>query len=231
MAYHSRDPALSAPLLWRLELVFVLLALGTIIASLVRNRLLGRALAVIPFAGLGLLGVVGLHTVLRDFWPSPRALISMGLWFAGVAACFHQCTPSRFRLVPVALTVLLAAAYVGIDARVNAEQAILNRREQAIAAAVAHDLRTLPDSNRIKRVVFFNGPGTWPDVPATFDMNISALAVPWSAPGLLRATSDLRVEGPAAGDSETAASRCSGSPHWPAPGSVSIDGTLAIVCF
>ncbi len=225
------DTALSSTALAVVELTFLFVLVGVLIDAGRRRGNWPRVALVLALLVFSLAAVVGVHSVLRDWWPAPRALISLGLWFAGCLTLLRQTLPERWGGIATLAGTALAILFAGIDARVNAEQLVLNARDQAVVASVLNRFRVLPEASRARRLVFINAPLSWPDIPATFDLNISALHVPWSIAGLVRATSELRLENPGGTDFEIGARRCAGAPRWPDAGSVVVDRELALVCF
>ena len=125
----------------------------------------------------------------------------------------------------------LMLGYAGIDHRVASDQVRLNLHDLSLASRIVGRLESLPGWRTVERVAILGAPRAVPGIPQEFDVNPSALSVPWSQAMLLREVTDRRLANPSAVELQRAERRCAAVEGWPAADSVSIDGPLAIVCF
>jgi hypothetical protein len=224
------DPVLSTRLLHALQLLLLAAVLVAVIASLGRRRRWAEAAVALAGIGVALVAVVGVIALLAEFWPAPRVLTTAGVFWAGLLLVLMASLGDRWRWVPGGAAAVLLLGYAGIDHRVASDQARLNVRELALASRIVGRLESTPGWASVERVAIVGRARAVPGIPQEFDVNPSALEVPWSRVMLLREVSDRRLESPTGTELEQAGRRCAGTEPWPAPDSVSIDGALAVVC-
>ena len=224
------DPVLSTRLLHTLQLVLLGAVLVAIVAGLGRRRRWAEAATALAGVAVALVAVVGVIALLAEFWPSPRVLTAAGVFWAGLLLVLAASLGDRWRWLPGAAAVVLLLGYAGIDHRVASDQARLNVRELALASRIVGRLESTPGWASVERVAILGRARAVPGIPQEFDVNPSALEVPWSRVMLLREVTDRRLEPPTAAELERAGRRCAAAEPWPAPDSVSIDGALAVVC-
>ncbi|HSP19340.1 MAG TPA: hypothetical protein VLQ79_07495, partial [Myxococcaceae bacterium] len=224
------ERVLSTPALYVLQLAILALALGAAVVTRVRRNRAPAAAGVVASVALGLGAVVGLAALLASFYPAPRILSAAGPFWAGVLLVMSGTAGRRWPAIPVASAGLLLLAYAGIDHRVASDQVRLNTAELALASRVVGRLESLPGWPGVERVAIVGRSRAVPGIPQEFDVNPSALSVPWSRVMLLRAVSDRRFQEASASELARAEQRCASVEPWPAADSVAIDGSLAIVC-
>jgi len=224
------DPVLSTQLLQTLQLLLLAAVLVAILAVLGRRRRWAEAALALLGVGTALVAVVGVIALLAEFWPSPRVLTSAGVFWAGMLLVLGASLGDRWRWIPGAAAAALLLGYAGIDHRVASDQTRLNVRELALVSRIVARLESMPGWAAVERVAILGRARAVPGIPQEFDVNPSALEVPWSRVPLLREVTDRRLEMPTAAEQERAGRRCAGVEPWPASDSVSIDGALAVVC-
>ncbi len=224
------ERVLSTPSLYVLQLAILAAALAAAVVSQVNRHRARGAVLVIGAVAVGLGAVIGVIALLAEFYPAPRVLTSAGTFWAGVLLLMAETTRGRWRAVPAAAAALLLFAYAGTDHRVASDQLRLNERELALASRIVGRLESLPGWARVERVALLGRSRVVPGVPQEFDVNPSALSVPWSRVMLLREVTDRRFGDPSAAELQVAERRCAAVEGWPSADSVSIDGALAIVC-
>lgn len=224
------DPVLSTRALAVLQGVLLGAALGAALLPLARRRRWGQAALVVAGLAVALGGVVGVVALLAEFWPSPRVLTAAGVFWAGVLLVLALTVERRGRWLVGLAAATLMLGYAGIDHRVASDQVRLNLRDLSLASRIVGRLESLPGWRTVERVAILGAPRAVPGIPQEFDVNPSALSVPWSQAMLLREVTDRRLANPSAAELQRAERRCAAVEGWPAADSVWIDGPLAIVC-
>jgi hypothetical protein len=224
------DPVLSTRLLQTLQLLLLCAVLVAVLAGAGRRRRWAEAALALAGVAAALVAVVGVIALLAEFWPSPRVLAAAGVFWAGMVLVLGASLGDRWRWIPGAAAAVLLLGYAGIDHRVASDQARLNVRELALASRIVGRLESTPGWASVERVAILGRARAVPGIPQEFDVNPSALEVPWSRVMLLREVTDRRLGSPTTAELERAGRRCAAVEPWPAPDSVSIDGALAVVC-
>lgn len=228
------------PLVSRLPQGMLLLILLSALAGLLwrtrtwfRPRPLLLLLSVVALLLAALVWSFGPLLLLAEFWPSPRVMAHMGIFWAGVLAISYLCFGPRARAALAVLVVLIVLSFIGSNNRIFNEQFRLNVRDAHKANRIIARLEALPGFWGIKKVAFNGVNWSYPIRFQTLDhdMNVSAFGADWSKVALLAEISGYNL--PLAeeeADLAAAAEYCRGVEHWPGPQSVAIQGPLAIVC-
>jgi Glucosyl transferase GtrII len=231
----------ASPLMTRFtKNMLLLLLLGALAGLLWRTRpwRWPRAsmllLAVYVLLAGSLVWSVGIIMFLVEFWPAPRIMSHVGIFWAGLLAIAFRCFGARMRKVLAVMSVLILLSFVGASNRVLRDQARLNARDALKASRIVARLEMQPGFSEMAFVALIGKAlGYYPLVyPTTdHDMNISALAPDWSRLAVLRELSGYDLK-PAADEAQwnAAAAYCQKVKPWPGPESVAIQGRLAIIC-
>lgn len=185
--------------------------------------------------GCALLWSVGGLLFRQPYWPVPRTMAHVGIFWAGclVIAAGTAPRPWITRSLGVAAVVVLLS-FIGVSQHIFDDQWRLNRRDQHKADRIVLRLEALPGFEGLRKVAFVGRSGWYPiGMPRTQwgDMNTSAFGPFWSQVSLLREVSGydtgwfIEPQERAAADGY-----CAQAEPWPAPGSVAIRGNLGIVC-
>lgn len=182
--------------------------------------------------GLGIACCLGLNLVLRDWWPSPRLLSQLGLFWGGVLALGLISAGPGLRPVLIGLGAFAVFSSVGLSVRVAAEQLRLNRRDMTQAAQIIAEVDRLPGAERLQGICIHGGSPFYPAGfrTAFFDLNVSALSVSWARTWLLNEVSGRNYVPPDDGTAARAAQFCAGAPRWPRRDSLTQIGNYAVVC-
>jgi len=228
------------PLLAPLTKGMLLLVLMSALAGLLwrtrswlrpRPPLLATAIIALLLASLA--WSLGTLLLLAEFWPAPRIMAHVGIFWAGVLAIAHLCWGQRVRVALAMLAVFIVLSFVGSNNRVLDEQLRLNRRDAHRANRIVARLAALPGFSKVRYVTIAGGDWGYPMRFETVDhdLNISAFGAYWGKVNVLAEISgyDLQLATDGA-QIQAAAAYCRGLEPWPGPRSVTIRDDLAIVC-
>lgn len=228
------DPLISDPAR------FLLLAIMAIAVVLLlrgawpwRGRRLLAAGAALALLVAALLWTLGLRLVLQQFWPAPRIMSQVGIFWAGILTMAHRASGQRVRQLLAILVFPALLSFVGSDNRILAEQRRINARDAAMANRIVARLEAIPGLAEAHEIAVVGGYVTYPLLLRTIDhdMNISAFGATWSRAAIVREVSGLDLYEVSSGPSMSLAlAYCQGADPWPAPTAVAIRGQLAIVC-
>jgi hypothetical protein len=228
------------PLVAPLAKGMLLLVLASALAGLLwRTRSWFRprppllALSTIALLLASLAWSLGTLLLLEEFWPTPRVLAHVGIFWAGVLAIAHQCFGRRARAALAALAALIVLSFIGSNNLILDEQLRLNHRDAQKANRIVARLEAMPGFSEVRSVVVDGSDWTYPLRFGTLDhdLNVSAFGAPWAKVDILAEISgyDLQLAQEEA-QIAAAAAYCRGLEPWPGPQSVAIQGPLAIVC-
>jgi hypothetical protein len=175
----------------------------------------------------------GTLLLLEEFWPAPRVMAHVGIFWAGVLAIAHQCLSRRARPVLAALAALIVLSFIGSNNRIFDEQRRLNLRDAHKANRIVARLEALPGFSGVRFVAIDGVDWTYPLSFETLDhdMNVSAFGAEWAKVSILAEVSGYNLELAKEEPQVTAAAAyCRDLEPWPGPRSVAIQGPLAIVC-
>jgi hypothetical protein len=176
---------------------------------------------------------VGLIIVLEDFWPVPRVMSHVGVFWAGVLVIGHRCLSARARPALAGIALMLLLSFIGGSNRILNDQLRINSRDAAKANRILARMEALPGFSGTETVAADGSIWTYPLTFATadHDMNISAFGAEWAKVALLREVSgyDLKLAKDAA-QKAAAAAYCRGVEPWPGEASVTIENRLIILC-
>lgn len=219
--------------------MLLLLLLGALAGLLWRARSWLRprppllVLSICALLAASLVWSFGPLLLLSEFWPSPRVMAHVGIFWAGVLAISFLCFGPRARAALAILAVLTVLSFIGSNNRIFNEQLRLNVRDAHKANRIVARLEALPGFWGIQKVAVNGVNWSYPIQFQTLDhdMNVSAFGADWSKVDLLAEISgyDLAVAEEET-DLAAAAAYCRDVEHWPGPRSVTIQGPLAIVC-
>jgi hypothetical protein len=229
-----------SPLLGRFSQAALLLLLVTALAGLtgrarpwLRPRTLFPLLAVVLLLAASLVWTVGIIMVLEDFWPAPRVMSHIGVFWAGALAIACQCAGARVRQALGSLSLLVLLSFIGSDNRILGDQIRLNLRDRAKASRILARIEAMPGFSGTAAVAVHGATWTYPLGFGTsdHDMNISAFGASWAKVAILREISGYDLK-PAESDAQKAAAAayCRGVLPWPGPESVVAKDGLVIIC-
>jgi hypothetical protein len=229
------DPIL-APLTQRMLLLVLAGSLAGLLARTrgwLRPRTPLLALSVLALLLASLVWTLGTLLVLAEFWPAPRIMAQVGIFWAGVLALSHQYLGRRARPALAALAVLAVLSFLGSNLRVLDEQRRLNLRDADTANRIIARMEAMPGFSEVRFVAVDGAAWSYPLRFGTVDhdLNVSAFGAAWAKVSILAEISGYDLELAVDEDQiQTAALYCHGLDPWPGPRSVTIQGTMAIVC-
>lgn len=202
----------------------------------VRGSSFGLAVCIVLLLGCALLWSIGVFLFIEGWWPVPRSMAHVGIFWAGCLVLAALTMPLRSVTVGLsAAAVVTLISFVGVNEHILNEQHRLNRRDLLQADRIIARLEALPGFDAIRRVAFVGGRAWYPiglQRTQWGDLNISAFGTPWSQVNLLREASGYNLLW-SKDPQETAAAEayCAGAEPWPAQGSVALRGDVAFICF
>jgi hypothetical protein len=224
------------PLTQKLLLLLLLTALAGLLWR-ARPWLQARAAALLLLAyaliAAALVWSVGIIIVLAEFWPVPRVMSHVGIFWAGLLVISWLCFGGTARKLLGLIAALILLSFIGADNRILREQLRLNTRDQLRASRIVGRLEMSPGFAQIASVAVVGKEWRYP-LPystADHDMNISAFGALQGRLTILREVSGydfIQAKDPA----EIAAAEvyCRSVQPWPGPESVAVQGHLAIIC-
>jgi len=230
------SPLLSQFSKWLLLLLFFAALAGLLLRA--RPWLLQRQSALLLPAVVALLAVavvwtLGIAMVPPIFWPVPRVMSHVGVFWAGLLAISYRCFGRPARRFLALLSLLIVLSFIGSSNHILNDQLRLNTRDAAKASRIVARLEALPGFSGTESVAVNR---TSPNYPLGFgtndmDMNLSAFSADWAKVSILREISGYDLK--AAKDQvqkDAAAAYCREVKPWPGPQSVTLRDGLAIVC-
>jgi hypothetical protein len=226
------------PLVRALFALVLAAALATLAARALRRAPRWRALSTLAaiggLLGLALFWMLGIFLILTGYWLSPRNMAQAGILWAGgliLAAEALSSRGARTAITVAAFVILLS--FLGVNQEILSDQLRLNRQDMLQASRIVGRLESLGQIEKVRRVAFVGSELSHPSRPRTMagSMNVSAFSAVWSQVPVLEEASGYDWEW-STDPAEKAAARafCAAAPRWPAPGSVAIEGEIAIVC-
>lgn len=181
---------------------------------------------------MGVACTLGVLMVLKEWYPAPRVLSQIGLFWGGVLALGLLHAGPKARTVLLCLGAIIVMSCAGSSITVASEQIRLNRRDMMQAAQILAEVDRLPDAEKLIGVWLHGGTPFYPAgfQTAYYDLNVSALSVTWARTWLLNEVSGRNYALPSEALVSQAARHCTGAPRWPRPGSVARIGDYAVVC-
>ncbi len=230
------EPLLS-PLTQRMLLLVLLSAVAGLLWRIRRSLRLPRpsllVLSIVTLLFAALVWSLGALLFLEEFWPSPRVMAHVGIFWAGVLAVSSQCFGPRVRVALTGLAILIVLAFIGSNNRIFDEQRRLNARDAYKANRIVARLEMTPGFPGVRLVAVDGVAWTHPLRVGTLDhdLNVSAFGAEQAKVDVLAEVSgyDLTLAEDEA-RIKAAAAYCRGVDPWPGPRSVAIEDRLAIVC-
>jgi hypothetical protein len=190
-------------------------------------------LSIITLLLAALVWSLGPLLFLAEFWPAPRVMAHVGIFWAGVLAIAYFGLGRRARPVLAGLALLIVLSFIGANNRVFDEQLRLNRRDATKANRIVARLEAMPGFLAVRFVALDGVSWTHPLRLGTLDhdLNVSAFGAEQAKADILAEVSgyDLKLAEEDAQIAQAAA-YCRGQEPWPGPRSVTIQDGLAIVC-
>jgi len=188
------------------------------------------ALLLAALAGVPL--CLGIGVVLREFSLAPRVIAQTSVYAAGLVAMVYIFAGARLRPVLAAGVILVFFSFLGLNEQILTDQLRLNLRDIAEANRILMRIELLPGFRELKTVVVSGGSPNYPAriASAQDDMNVSALFADWSKVGLLNEATGYAFSEPSPDQKTRGRAMCKERPKWPAPESITILGTAAVVC-
>ncbi len=227
------------PLITRVGQWILLALLGIAIVGLLRWLRMGAVVRSVAAAGAALGGLgasliwsFGLTLVIQEFWPAPRIVAPIAIFWAGAFALAGLLNGRLVRALSFAGAGILLFSFVGMDNRIFSEQVRLNQRDRLAANRIVERLELEPGFSTGMALAIHGQRWSFPLAlrTASFDLNISAFGAAWSKAELLREITGYNFAVASAAQVAAAAEYCRGSAVYPAPSSVVVRNGLAVVC-
>ncbi|MDH6167544.1 hypothetical protein M2282_002694 [Variovorax boronicumulans] len=193
-------------------------------------------LAVLPAVLLLVPATVGVILPFKDWWPMPRVLSQAGLIIGLFFLLAYPILRRMFAKIPggafALLPAILITFFVFKNNQVFADQQRLNSWEKMKINRIIARLEQMSDFSKVEYIFLSKGEWKYPAKLNSIhgDMNVSALTPEYSRVPLLIEASGYAFK-PATGTQIAfGEGYCKSAPAWPSEQSVSIVGSLAIVC-
>jgi hypothetical protein len=220
--------------------MLLLVLLGAVAGLLWRTRSWFRlprpfllVLSIVALLFASLVWSLGALLFIAEFWPSPRVMAHVGIFWAGALAVAYQCSGPRVRAALMGLAILIVLTFIGSNNRIFDEQRRLNARDAYKANRIVARLETTPGFSGVRSVAADGAAWTHPLRVGTLDhdLNVSAFGAEQAKVEVLAEISGYDLV-PAEDEAQikAAAAYCRGVEPWPGPRSVAIQQDLAIVC-
>ncbi len=219
----------------RLLLLILVMALVGPAVRIGRGRSL-RSIVVFAVNALllaaALVWSVGLAMLLKDFWPAPRVMPHLGVFWAGALVIATLGAGPRIRAGIGLVASLVVLSFIGSDNRILDDQLRLNMRDLALANRELARLERLPGIAANQTLALVGAVPTAGLSLATtdHDLNITAFAAPWSKIGILRELAGRDFLLPTDAKFSDAKDACAGAESFPGNRSIFMKEDLAIVC-
>ncbi|WP_257455749.1 glucosyltransferase domain-containing protein [Archangium lipolyticum] len=226
-----RDQVLSTPLLTRLELGVLGVALVLVGLRAWRHRAPGKGMMMWLLSGASLACIAGIVMALKVWGTAPRILITLAFVIGGHLALAYVLMSARFRGVLLGAAGLLLVGFTGLDQQVSAGQLRVNQIDRETASRVLQRMEKIPGTQELRNIIFVNHPTSYPGVLSIGDTNSSALALPWSQAGLMSEISGRSFVHVNDANRARLSQHCTSTPRWPDEQSVRVEGDTVVVCF
>lgn len=179
------------------------------------------------------LGIIGVSLLLKDWWPAPRILGSIGIFWSGILVFAYKNSDKRTKILTIILSTIIIIGFAGINNHIFTDQLRLNMRDFHKANRIIGRLEENPEFPKLKTIVIVGEHWDYPSKIDTQykDMNISAFGPRWSKLNILREVSGYNFSKPTNEDIRIAEKYCKNSKKWPESNSVTIKDGIGIVCF
>jgi hypothetical protein len=179
------------------------------------------------------LSIIGVALAVKVWYPAPRVLSAISFFWAGIIALAYLNTGKKIRLIVVTLSSIVIFGFIGINNHILTDQLRVNMRDFHKASRIIARMENNSDFKKIQRIAII-GENCWnypsPIDTAQEDMNISAFSKPWSKVSILNELSGYNFAEATSDEQKKAEEYCRGTPKWPEPESLIINGYICIVC-
>lgn len=233
--FFGAEPIIPMGLKTILVAIFLLCLIG-IIRVIKKNNLrredISNVAVVLLLLSAGILSTVGVLLALKIWWPVPRDIAAIGIFWAGIIAIIGLTLEEKIRTVSYILCGTVFLGFIGINNHIFVDQKIVNLRDAQKADRIVVRLEENPDFMNLKSLAIIGG--YWgfesPLKTAQGDMNVSALSVSWSKVYLINQITGYNFLSPTKEENSEAEKYCLTAPKWPSAEAIKIFGTLGIVC-
>lgn len=181
---------------------------------------------------LAILGIIGVSLVIKEWWPVPRVLSSIGIFWAGIIAFLYLNVDNKLcRAFILVCSTIIIFSFIGINNQIFTDQLRVNMRDFNKVNRMIARLESNPNFSQVKRVVIIGDNWAYksPINTAEGDMNISAFGCSWAKIHLLNEISGYKFEPATAEEYNKAKDLYQTAPKWPEPNSITVQGNLAII--
>ncbi|MFH1812506.1 MAG: glucosyltransferase domain-containing protein [Pseudomonadota bacterium] len=191
------------------------------------------AFGVIILIGMAFLMILGITLPLVVWWPVPRTLSAVSVFWAGTAAMVYLLLREKAQKGLLVLLTLVLFCFAGINNSVWFDQLRVNMRDREMANRIVVKLESQPSFSSSMKLAVIGGHWGYP-LPirtATGDMNISAFHSDWSKINLIREVSGYAFADCTTEDIEVAKAYCERAAAWPHKLSTAIlFNNVGVVC-
>jgi hypothetical protein len=233
--FTSPEPILPGALkilLFSLLLFAIIVSIEKIFSLRTNKNRLSSLVVFLVLLSAATLSIIGVILPMQDWWPVPRVLSAISIFWAGIVSLAYLNSGKLSRPMVVVLSSVVLFAFAGINNHIFTDQLRVNMRDFHKANRIIMRMENHPDFPKVKRVAIVGGSWAYlsPIYTAQSDMNISAFAPAWSKVEILNELSGYNFDRATPDEQKIAEGYCGKVSKWPDPDSVTINGGVFIVC-
>lgn len=188
----------------------------------------------IPFFILPLaaLMIIGISTPLYTWWPEPRVLSAIGLFWAGVIAYASSSQSRPGNNIILAIAAIVMFSFIGVNNHILADQLRQNLRDRLTANRVISRFENMPGFQGMRKLAIVNPKWDYatPMTTTDMDLNMSSLSGNDLPVSTIKDVSGYNFTSLSMADAKFAENYCHKAPSWPAQASITIIQDIGIAC-
>ncbi|MBU1118709.1 glucosyltransferase domain-containing protein [Patescibacteria group bacterium] len=214
-----------------LLLLFLLLFIFSVSIFLLKKKLyLKLALFIFVFI-LAYFSTIGVNMMNGVWWPAPRVLASVGIFWGGILAITYKLKMKLILKISLTLSIVVLFSFVGVNNKVFVDQIRINKFDFSSAIRITSLLEKQPNFSP-SMPLYIDGRIQYTYLPVTmmYDMNVSALLQPWSKVSLLNESVGYSFLQPNPMQVDIGRKACEDAAKWPSEKSVFVVEGVGVVC-
>lgn len=190
-------------------------------------------MAVLILLAVSILGVWGVSLLLAVWWPVPRIIASLGVFWAGILVVGYTLFDESVKKIFFIISTILIFSFIGINNHVYIDQLRINMKDIQMANRIIVRLQMLPNFTKIKTIAFVGTRWGYGTQIKTLqgDMNISAFGAEWSRLNLINEVGGFDFSAASNNEVNIAKDLCGNESISPnSDFFVGVTGTLGVIC-